>query len=259
MTTLAIDAVTVRRLVLIASGHDRGEMIPNARGGAQLRLVDPVEADRSSPDPSHSRNPPTPRPTPDDAQLLAAIREGDPTAASALYDRARPIVDRTIRRLIGRDDRDHDDLAQLSLIEIIHSIERYRGDCALDGWLSTVTAHTVFKQLRKRKSESRVFSSEEAPEIAGRIELNADRRGALRSVVERVRKHLDGLEKSKAWTFLLHEVCGYDLREIAEITEVSVAAAQQRLSRGRRELTARFREDQELLEEMSDLGLEGRP
>ncbi|MFI5302944.1 MAG: RNA polymerase sigma factor, partial [Polyangiales bacterium] len=222
MTTLSLEPSWVVRLISAASGHDRDEMIPRARGAAQLRLVEPA-----SPDPA-PRAPtprvPTPRPGPDDAQLLAAIREGDPTAASALYDRARPIVDRTIFRLIGRGDRDHDDLAQLSLIEIIGSIERYRGDCALDGWLSTVTAHTVFKQLRKRKSEARMFAPDEAPDVEGRPELGAERRSVLRGAVAQIRRHLDGLEKSKAWTFLLHEVCGYDLREVAEITDVSVAA-----------------------------------
>jgi RNA polymerase sigma-70 factor (ECF subfamily) len=231
-------------------------MNPRARAeAAHLRLVDRA----TSPDdrrlsPEERR---TPAPTLDDAQLIAALREGDPAAAASFHDRARPVVDRTIHRLLGRRDRDHDDLAQMSMIQLIGSVDRFRGECALDGWISTVTAHTVFKHLRRRKTESRFFGPDEVPEARENHDLTPDRRAALRGVVARVRQHLDALESNKAWTFLLHEVCGYDLREIAEITEVSVAAAQQRLSRGRRELLARMHEDPELVDLLRDMG-EGR-
>ena len=43
----------------------------------------------------------SPAPSIDDGQLLAAVRAGDQRAAAALYDRARPSVDATIRRLIA--------------------------------------------------------------------------------------------------------------------------------------------------------------
>ena len=100
----------------------------------------------------------------------------------------------------------------------------------------------------------------EAVDVTGcagsEAERTPDRQRALRGAVARIRSHLGVLESNKAWTFLLHDVCGYDLREIAEITEVSVVAAQGRLSRGRRELLARLREDPELHELLEETGLE---
>jgi RNA polymerase sigma-70 factor (ECF subfamily) len=213
---------------------------------------------RLVPDPSPVEPSSDPRPTPqppglDDIELLGALREGDPSAAASLYDRARPVVDRAIRRILGRRDRDHDDLAQMSMIALIESIDRFRGECALDGWISTVTAHTVFKHLRRRKTESRIFEPELMPEAKPSHAPSPEKRSSLRSAVARIREHLDGLEPNKAWTFLLHDVCGYDLREIADITEVSVVAAQGRLSRGRRELLAKLREDPELVELLEDM------
>jgi RNA polymerase sigma-70 factor, ECF subfamily len=206
----------------------------------KLRLVPPPEEGR--------REERKPLPRLDDGQLVAAMREGDPSAAGAFYDRARPIVDRAIFRVLGRRDRDHDDIAQIAMIALIDSIERFRGDCPLDGWISTVTAHTVFKHLRRRKLENKIFAPEELSPANESRDLALDRRASLRTAVSRIRGHLNELESNKAWTFLLHHVCGYDLREIADITEVSVAAAQQRLSRGRRELLARLREDPDLVE-----------
>ena len=45
-------------------------------------------------------------------------------------------------------------------------------------------------------------------------------------MLARVLRHLDAIEEQKAWTFVLHDVSGHDLRGIADITGVSVSAAQ---------------------------------
>ncbi len=189
----------------------------------------------------------TPRPAPslDDTELLTALKNGDVGAATALHDRVRPQVDRTIRRLIGRDV-DHDDLAQLAMIEIVWTIERFRGECSLDSWTSTVTAHVVFKHLRRRKTERRIFANMSPEDLSLASPRDEGREASARSVMKRVLGHLDQMDEQRAWTFVLHDVCGYDLKEIAEITSVTVAAAQTRLVRGRREVHERIATDPEL-------------
>ncbi len=188
-----------------------------------------------------------PSPGLDDAQLVEACRSGDPSAASALYVRARPVVDMTIARLLGRKDSRFEDLAHVAMMELVRSLARFRGECSLDTWTSRVTAHAVYKELRRRKIEHRVFSSAvaEDDEPSTYDERNA---AEARSVLRRVRMHLGHIDPIKAWTLVLHDVGGYDLKEIAEITGASVAAAQTRLVRGRSELQARLEADPELAE-----------
>jgi len=186
-----------------------------------------------------------PRPMLDDSELLAAMRRGDSAAATALHDRVRGPIERALIRVLGARDRDHDELAQNTMIELVRSIDRFRGECSLDTWVSRIAAHVAFKAIRRRKLERRILESR------GDLDDNLaptdlDRSTMDRGTIARIRAHLAAMDQEKAWTVVLHDVCGYDLREIAEITDASVSAAQTRLSRGRRELHERLLADPEL-------------
>ena len=184
----------------------------------------------------------------DDSELVAAVRAGDEAAAGAFHDRLRPRVEATIRRLIGRRDADTEDLGQLAMIALIEGIDRFRAECSLDAWASTVAAHVVYKHIRRRKLERRVFSA--ASDIEPTCGMNASRALVARDMVRRARDLLGRLSEDKAWTFLLHDVCGFDLREIATITGVTTTAAQGRLVRGRRELHELAAADPEFADEL---------
>lgn len=201
------------------------------------------------------RSPTRPGDPAGDAALVTAMKAGDEAAAAAFYDRLRPRVDATIRRVLGGRDVDHEDLVQISMLELVRSVDRFRGDSSLDAWAASVAAHVVFNHMRRRTLERRIFSSAELPAEGPPSSRSLERTLVARSVVARIRSLLDEIEQNKAWTFLLHDVCGFELREIASITGVSVAAAQQRLVRGRREIHDRLAADPELaktLQEMED-------
>jgi RNA polymerase sigma-70 factor, ECF subfamily len=192
---------------------------------------------------------------PDDRALVAAVQAGDTAVASALCERVWPQVDRTIRRLLGGRDADRDDVAQLALIELVSTIGRYRGDCSLDSWAQTITSHVVFKHIRRRQLERRIFTDllgDDVPASNGAHQ--PEQRSTTRELLARVASHLDDMNADRAWAFVMHDVLGYDLREIAEMTKSSVAAAQSRLVRGRRELHGRIGADPALVELMEFLG-----
>lgn len=185
---------------------------------------------------------------PDDQTLVAAIRAGDTTVASALCDRLWPQVDRTIRRLVGRRDADRDDMAQLALIELVKTIGRYRADCSLDTWAQAVTANVVWKHLRRRRLERRIFADILIDDDNLGAPVHTERRSATREMLERVAVLLEGMNEGRAWAYVLHDLLGYDLREVAEMTNASVAATQSRLSRGRRELHEKIAQDPGLID-----------
>lgn len=198
---------------------------------------------------------PAAEPDLDDAEILAALERGDPTAATSLYRRTRPQIERTVQRLLGRGDPDHDDVVQTALIAVVDSVHRFRGESSLDTWVSRIAANTVFKAIRRRRTLRRIHEAQEGEPPPSTMAPSSADTFESRDIVRRVRSVLDAMDPVKAYTVLLFDVCGYDLREVATITEASVAAAQSRLVRGRAELHERIERDPELAELLERRGL----
>lgn len=194
-----------------------------------------------------SRAPESERPGPavDDSTLIAGLKARDSSLSTAVYERFRPIVDRTLARLLGKRDADYEDVAQRALFELVDTIGRFRGECPLDAWVSIVSARCAFRAIRRRRIERRLFI-ETPPEDSQSVTQSHASAVAARQAIERVRLELEQMDPNRAWTFLLHDVYGYDLREVSEITGASLSAAQSRLVRGRREIHERIRQDEAL-------------
>jgi len=215
-------------------------MVPVRR--SHLRLLAPVLE-------------PSGAPALDDHALLAGLERREPPAAAAFYDRARPIVERTLSRLLGRSDPDYEDVAQAALYELIQTLKTFRHECPLDAWLAIVTARVTYRQLRRRRLERRFFAQTPAdtlPFDPAALPVPF----ATRQAIERVRAHLSCMNDKHSWTFLLHDACGYSLVQIAQIMDTSVSAAQTRLVRGRREIHERIGADAGLARFFDDLSEE---
>jgi RNA polymerase sigma-70 factor (ECF subfamily) len=186
-----------------------------------------------------------------DDEILEAVRRGDAGVAEDFYWRIKPVVDRTVRRLIGRLDCDGEDLVQMALVQIIESLRSYRGECPLDAWVSTVAAHVVYKHIRRRRLERNIFESaldDEEELSTSQRTTGVAQRLVFRDAVRQVVDHLTAMRSERAWAFVLHDVCGYSLDEIAHICGVSMGAAQSRLVRGRRELHEAIAADPRLVD-----------
>ena len=189
------------------------------------------------------------RATQSDEAILAAVRRGDAAVAGDFYWRIKPVVERTVRRLFGKFDCDGEDVVQIALVQIIESLPSYRGECPLDAWVSAVSANVVYKHIRRRRLERRIFEDAlDGPEPAAPSSSGGVHRMLVRDATRRISEHLIAMRPDRSWAFLLHDVCGYSLDEIAHICGVSVAAAQSRLVRGRRDLHDRIGADPSLAE-----------
>ncbi len=179
---------------------------------------------------------------PSDADLWAGVRRGDGRVAAALYARLLPAVRQSLYRALGHRSVDADDLAQLAFERIVRTLVdgSYDGSTPLRAWASLLATRVGFDALRKRYRERALFS----PEAEG-VDEGPERRLHARSELERVRRALASITPERAETVFLHDALGYELSEIASQLGVSVAAAQSRLVRGRKQLLERLRAEEE--------------
>jgi RNA polymerase sigma-70 factor, ECF subfamily len=182
-----------------------------------------------------------------DEELLEGIARGDERIASEIYRRLLPAVEAALYRVMGRREAEHDDLVQSSFEQIILTLSqrRYAQACSLKTWASTLAAHVALKALRSRYRQRKLFDIKSDPaevaELPSQVE-DVEHSVGVRREIEQLRSFLSQLPPAQAEAVMLHDLMGHPLAEIASLTGVSVAAAQSRLVRGRKELAARLRE-----------------
>lgn len=176
-----------------------------------------------------------------DLELLSALAAQDPRAGLALYDRLIRIVEWTISRVMGQRGPDHEDLVQSAFEQIVDSLHRrrYGRECSLTSWASAISCHIALNALRSRRRR-RVLGEQAQQELQPPARGDLDNQLAARQALERIRGELARMNQARAEVLVLHEVNGLELAEIAHVLGISLAAAQSRLSRGRRELLQRL-------------------
>ena len=159
----------------------------------------------------------------------------------ALLGSIQEVVEGVLRREIGANDHEYDDLVQSSLERVLTTIGagKFRGDCPVQKWAATVARCVAVDAIRERTRDRLLFDRSEdssslsgLPATDGGPEHLAEMHGAL----EELERALGRLPAPKAATVYLHDVLGYDLAEIARALGTSVAAAQSRLVRGRQQI-----------------------
>lgn len=177
-----------------------------------------------------------------DDDIVEALGRGEEWAADALYDRVHVQVERTLRRILRFQSGELDDLSQASFERII----RYLGErpllpgSNLPAWASAVAANVALDCLRRRSSERRLFTQlDGAMELVRGDDAGPERSADARRTLAALQGVLARMRPKYAETLVLHDVLGHDLTVTAELTGTSVAAAQSRLVRGRKELLRR--------------------
>jgi RNA polymerase sigma-70 factor (ECF subfamily) len=191
-----------------------------------------------------------PAPAYTDTELFEGIASGDERIARELYRRLLPAVESALFRVLGRREHDHEDLVQSSFEQIISTLaqRRYAQACSLNTWASTIAAHIALKSLRSRYRQRNVFDARLGADDLAELASGGDdveRTVGDRRELERLRVRLSELPPAQAEAIVLHDLMGHPLAEIAALTGASVAAAQSRLVRGRKELLARMEADQQ--------------
>lgn len=186
-----------------------------------------------------------------DDELISAVLGGDDRITATLYDRLHKTIERSLYRVFGRREADHDDLVQCVFEQVIVTLIRgsYSGNCSLKTWAARISSNVALNALRSRRRERNYINRTVelaldgvlgAPTAVAALAVDAEAQSNARAMLHVVMGELSEMNPRRAQAVLLHDIEGYDLEEIATMTEISVAAAQSRLVRGRKELLKRL-------------------
>jgi RNA polymerase sigma-70 factor (ECF subfamily) len=151
----------------------------------------------------------------------------------------RPVVEATLRSVLGMNDFEHDDLVQCALEHVLRGIDKgaYHGTSPLRSWAATIARNVAIDALRSRSRDRSLFVRDESDEALSEkasADDGPDRIAEMRRRCEAIEVALLQLPPQTAEVVYLHDSLGYRLEEVAESVGMSVAAAQSRLVRGRR-------------------------
>lgn len=180
----------------------------------------------------------------DDSALVERARDGDRDAQQRLLLSHVERVRGLITRLVGGGP-DVDDLLQVTCVETLRSLKRYRGDASFAFWMDRIATHTVYKHFRtNRRRRARIVPVEDpdrAPDA-----LDEARRLEWRDAVARARELLGRVKPQRRIVFLLVAVEGRTVEEAAAMLDLSLSAAKSRYLRARRDVDALLVERPEL-------------
>ena len=182
-----------------------------------------------------------------DLELATAVRSGDTRLAPGFYARVAPRIWAVLRRLLRGNEQDHEDLAQQTLVALVEGLDRYRGQAPLEAWAGAVAGHVALDWLRHHRRERALFEGLCEATLERPSRDQPARTVWTRQLVERLKVLLAGVADDRLTAWVLHDIHGFSLAELSQMTGASLAAVQSRLVRGRGDVEARLAREPELL------------
>lgn len=174
--------------------------------------------------------------------LVEACRRGERAALEQVLRAESPYLERVLARMSGKSG-ELEDLLQQTLEHAIRAFPSYRGEAAVRTWLTRIAVRTALHYLRhpaqKRRAALEVIEGGRAEVAHSRPAHEAEARVGLRILYE----HLDRLDPKHRLAFVLFQIEGRSMEEIASLMESNVSTTKSRVMWARRKLYARLAKD----------------
>jgi RNA polymerase sigma-70 factor (ECF subfamily) len=178
---------------------------------------------------------------PDSSPLGKAIRlahQGDSAAFELIYRLYSRLVYSICLRML-RDPFEAEDLTQETFVLLLRKIHTFRGESAFSSWLYKLTTNLVLMRFRKKVSQSESLDEISANAESGETISELGQPDLyLSGLFDRINLQaaINLLPAGCKTTFILHDVEGYEHKEIAGILGCSVGNSKSQLHRARKRL-----------------------
>ncbi|RVU44108.1 sigma-70 family RNA polymerase sigma factor [Lujinxingia sediminis] len=177
----------------------------------------------------------------DDAALASRAVDGDFAAFEKIVERHRDKAYRLALSLT-KSEADAQDVVQEAFINIYRKLDTFAGDAQLSSWMYRIVVNAALMRLRKTRRRAEVsvddvsdpahFEQSAPGEPAG-WRVRGDEAAENRELREQILAAIDQLEPKYQAAFLLREIEGLSLDEIASVLDLSTGAVKTRLHRAR--------------------------
>jgi RNA polymerase sigma-70 factor (ECF subfamily) len=168
-------------------------------------------------------------------EAIRLVHQGDREAFAFVYRSYSQFVRRVCLRML-RDPAEVEDAAQDVFLRVFLKINTFRGESAFSSWLYRLTTNVALMRLRKNKrfwttSKERKLDDDPSSEIDTPDPHVTD----LFCRID-LQTAIDVLPEGYKAAFILHDVHGYDHREIAAIFGYSIGNSKSQVHKARRRL-----------------------
>ncbi len=179
----------------------------------------------------------------DEAVLLARAQAGDREALARLLVRYGGQAYRLALGIV-HNHHDAEDVMQESHLNAFRHLAQFRGESRFATWLMTIVARQAVTAVRRRSlrreiSLENVLETEEE-RLVMHLDVDPGDDPEVKALKEELRKILgaaiEKLDPPCRVVFVMKELAGFSLEEIACAADVSISAVKARLFRGRRKL-----------------------
>lgn len=179
-----------------------------------------------------------------DQRLMELVATSDQQAQRQLVDRLMSRVRKATGALL-RNPADADDAAQLCMLEVLRSAEKFRGEHegSLEAWCDRITVRTALRFAKKQARQRSVEVARTDPDHLGLAQGRAAGARLQDEIAGDVSDYLERLPEARREALVLRHVLGYTVAEIAELTKVSPNTVKDRLVQARREFRKMMRRE----------------
>ncbi|MFN7700475.1 MAG: RNA polymerase sigma factor [Deltaproteobacteria bacterium] len=169
-------------------------------------------------------------------ERLLRAAGGDEDAMRQIYREHADAVFRTACRVLGSSDAELDDVVQHTFLAAIDGAARFDGRSRLSTWLIGIATRRALDHARARHRRGRWARLREWAGLSdGASVARPDAQIEGRSLAERA---LAELTPDQRVVFVLHQVEGHTLQEIADMTDTGISTLHARLGAARKRLDA---------------------
>ena len=163
--------------------------------------------------------------------LVQRAQRGDERAFATLYQLHNKRVYSVCLRMT-RDVAEAEDLTQEAFMQVFRNLNSFRGASAFSTWLHRIAVNTTLMKLRRHKPLPVLSLDEPMSSDSPSLKREVGKPDpSLCGAVDRIalRRAIEELPGGYRQIFHLHEVEGYQHREIAELLQCSIGTSKSQL------------------------------